>query len=330
MHGISGLLSALADLEPSVPSESLSAELRAERERIGWRGDRLLEDLAALGRRAAAEGLALVPLKGSYLAPERYRDLSLRPAADIDLLARDDEFDAWSRLLLDEGYERQAESADVSVFSKRSFRSPDGFAEHPDNPRPVELHRRLRFRLLGRVHDFTGLYLGETREARSVDGIAALFPGERALALHLLVHAGPALVGRGLRLLQLHDFSVLSLDAACGELAVERLGEAAWGLSALLVRAWPGLLPEAFLSAFENAAPRSTTRRRRWLSRPGLLTGEAERSVLVLAEAGLCKTPSDLARRLVHALPEGSFLDRAYGQRGFSAFARYYADRIRG
>src|SRR5262249_33536047 len=154
-------------------------------------------------------GLPFIPLKGSFLAQQRYGDASLRPAADVDLLAPDDaSYDAWTRLLAADVYELETESARDRVFQRRDTRPPASFAEDADSPRPVELHRRLEVRLLGRSVDVTEPYV-RGLSGGSLLGEPALLPSDGALALHLLVHAGPALVGRGVRLVQLHDFTRL-------------------------------------------------------------------------------------------------------------------------
>ena len=308
IHGISGLLDSLADAR--VPA-TVAEAWRADRARVGARAARFRDDLDRLRRRASEAGLAFHPLKGALLAFGKYPDPSLRPAADIDLLAEEPDFEAWSRILVEEGYFAQTESPDVRVFFRTDFRTPDSFEEHPDNPRPVELHRRVAYRLLGRRVDLTERYLTDPDR-------------DRALFLHLLVHAGPALVGRGLRLVQFEDFRHVSADADSARSAVALLHDAAWGISALIERTLPGTFTAAYLDAL---APPSARRQRLWLARPGLVTGEAEREVLFLAEARLCRTPRELLSRCVDAFPETSFLDRAYGASPLRLL-RYYRDRF--
>jgi hypothetical protein len=60
------------------------------------------------------------------------------------------------------------------------------------------------------------------------------------------------------------------------------------------------------------------------------MTGEAEKTVLVLAEARLCKGPRELAARALQALPDRTFLDRAYGAGAALPLrlVRYYRDRL--
>jgi hypothetical protein len=331
IHGICGLLAELTDARPDAVPEELAIAWREDRARAAERAARLAEDLARLGERARRSGLAFVPLKGAVLAFSRGRDPSLRPCADLDLLASGADFDAWTRVLLEMGYVLETEGAKDSVFQNPKTRPPSSFAEDPDAPRPVELHRRIETRLLGRVHDPTESYLASLTDGTLL-GVPARLPSDDALFLHLFLHASPDLVGRGLRLVQYDDFTHLKPTNAFVDAAIALLDEASWGIAALLTRTRPDAVPAALLGGFERAAP-PARRRRAWLSRPGLLTGEAEKTVLVLAEARLCRRPGELAARARQALPDRAFLDRAYGA-GVSLplrlarYYRYYRDRL--
>ena len=334
IHGVGGLLSRLAEGERDALAPEEAAALASARERARARGERLAQDLAHLGVLAERAGLRLVPLKGAYLSSERYRDPSLRPCADIDLLAAGDLCDAWGRLLEKDGYAYLEESL---TYKNRAYARPhekptgSGYLEDTDNPRPVDLHPRIAERFLGGVVDITDAYTGDLHDG-TVAGVPARVPGARALALHLFAHAAPTAVGRGVRLLQIHDLTFLPDDAAVGDALVESLGEAAWGLGALFSRAVPGCLGPRVLAALERAAP-PRRRRAAWLARPGLLTGEHESSVLVLAELRLCPSLVARAGRLLRAAPDASYLASAYGAQGPLGYLRalpaYYRDRFR-
>lgn len=325
IHGVSGLLASLLDSERE--EGPLVRGLRQDREALRARGERLRADLFELGRSGARVGLPFVPLKGTYLFAARYEEPAHRPMADLDLLALPGSFEAWTRVLADLGYDLVTKGFKDWVFERPGSRTPTDFAEHQDNPRPVELHFGLPVRLLGRTADVTSRYrsgLGET----TLLGVPALVPGDDLLALHLLVHAGPALVGRGARLIQLVDFSKLRVTREAPALFRDVLGrEVAWGLTRLLDRPFPGALPPELLSDLSEGEP-PASRRRLWESRPGLLTGEEERRTLVLAELPLCDSIASRLGRVKDSLPEGSFLTRAYGRRGLASFVRYYRDRV--
>lgn len=329
VHGISGLLARLSERSPARLGESLHAALAAERAAIGERGARLAEDVAALGRRAERAGLPFAPLKGAVLAPTRYRDLSLRPAADVDLLAPDGTFEAWRRALSEAGYREAGRTLKHATFVRDGGRVPDGFGEHPDNPRPVDLHDAIREPMLGRIVDVTEAVTARLT-AGTLHGVPALLPDDDALLIHLLLHAGPHAIGRGVRLVQLADLGLLRTGRESPRAAGGALGEIAWGVAQLAARSLPGCLPAPFLEGLSSHAP-SDARRHAWLSRPGLLTGEAEETWLLWAEMPLCATPRDALRRVAAALPERVALAELYGA-GLpypAALARYVWDRIR-
>lgn len=328
VHGVAGLLARLGQRDGHLPA-ALLRELVSERERIRERSEALSSDLRAIAGAASEAGLPLVPLKGAVLGPLRYGDPSLRPAADLDLLAEERDLHRWERLLAGLGYESVAATPRDAVFRRPGERVPSGFEERPDNPRPVELHRHVGVRLLGRAVDPTPAYRSRLR-AGELPGIGgALLPDDDALLLHLLVHLAPAAVGRGARLLQLHDLSLLSPSPRAASLLLDVLGEAAWGLSNLVDRSFPGALPQELVSALASSRP-PERRARAWLSRPGLRTGAEERRLLVLAELPLCATWGERVSRVRDAVPAGALLDRTYGGAPgrLRRLGRYAADRL--
>jgi hypothetical protein len=133
------------------------------------------------------------------------------------------------------------------------------------------------------------------------------------------------------RLVQLHDLTFLPDDAALGVELARVFGEAAWGLAALFVRSLPGCLGPHLLEALERAAP-PPRRRAAWLERPGLMTGGEEGRVLLFAELRLCTSVAARAGRLLHAVPDASYIASAYGAHGPLGYLRalpaYYRDRF--
>lgn len=330
-HGISGLLSRLAaDSIPKLAPE-VSEALHQDREATRQRARRLAEDLRALARRAEKSGLPLIPLKGAILGPLKYHDPSLRPSSDIDLLATGKDFDAWSRVLLEEGYVGTGETFKHRIFEKPAERMIDGFGEHPENPRPVELHPALRERILGRELDVTEPYVLSLR-AESAQGIEMLVPSDDALLLHLLLHLSPAALGRGARLIQLYDFALLEPSAQAAGLVAQHLDEIGWASWHLAHREFPPALPEHLIGGLSRSAP-SGSRRNRFLARPGLLTGEHDLDVLFRVDLGLCRSPSDAFRRCLETLPEKVTLESRFGKvdsvpRHAWALVRYAIDRL--
>ncbi len=334
VHGVSGLLARLGTSRTPIPKglpDGTLEELQHERQRIKTRGERLQEDFYKLGNRASRSGLPLIPLKGTYLTPERYRDLSLRPSADIDLLTPPHFVADWSRLLLEEGYILETQSEKDRVFTRPGARvAGQGYEENEDNPRPVELHHAIRQRLLGRTVDITELYT-EGLVDGNVLGLSARIPMDDALAVHLLHHAAPAAIGRGLRLIQIYDFRTISPGIIGAVLASSAMGSAAWGVASLLERSLPGVLPALFREGLRaiSAIARDSKRQAAWQRRPGLMTGREERTILALAELPLCEGPAAILGRLRAAIPPRTVLNRLYGQGGASSLLQYVRERIR-
>jgi hypothetical protein len=232
-------------------------------------------------------------------------------------------------LLETSGYSLESESFKERVYVRRGGQlAGSGYLEDPEGPRPVEVHPVLHERFLGRVIDITEAFTHGLRVG-AVAGVPARIPGPAALALHLFAHAAPAAVGRGLRLIQLYDLRFLPDDAEIADALISFFGPAAWGLGALFSRSLPGCLPPGLLSSLERAAP-SGRRRRAWLARPGLMTGDEEKTILVLHELGLCESPAAVLRRVRDAFPERSVLRNLYGLESgpLVAFGRYYRDRF--
>lgn len=98
---VSGLLHKhLGEYDPpgAAPRSARDA-LAPIRRRESLRGLKKYAQLARLADATAAEGIDLILLKGAYLARWVYRDLSLRPFNDFDLLARQSDAPALTALV---------------------------------------------------------------------------------------------------------------------------------------------------------------------------------------------------------------------------------------
>ena len=158
----------------------------------------------------AANNLPVMPLKGSILAAEFYKDPALRPMADLDLLIKPADQDNAEMLLDSLNYERTlVHWKHIELCKADNHQVVSKLCEHPDNPRKVELHLYCRESFGGPEVDLT-----ETMWANSAKGILlgrpAILPRPEALWLHSLVHCTYHLwQGRG-RLISLVDLAKLS------------------------------------------------------------------------------------------------------------------------
>jgi hypothetical protein len=115
------------------------------------RVQRLQNDLATILRVACRSGIRIMPLKGSLLSVQWYSKPALRPMADIDLLIPPEDELAMVQMLESLDYRIQPTVAQRPVV--RKFLPVDGHriapiaGEHPENPRPVEVHIRLKYGL---------------------------------------------------------------------------------------------------------------------------------------------------------------------------------------
>lgn len=168
----------------------LAAEYAMNEERVR----RLHQDLAAILRDANQAGIAVMPLKGGLLSARYYAAPALRPMADLDLLIQPEDEPALTALLEKRGYQYVYER--IGNEHHRKFAGPGGHAvispqsEHPDNPRPVEVHTELTRALWGRFasYDLTAFIWAESSEIELL-GERAWSPAPDRLLTYLAAHA---------------------------------------------------------------------------------------------------------------------------------------------
>ena len=167
-------------------------------------------ELAAILALFAAHGLPAMPLKGSVLTAKYYEDAALRPMADLDILIRPQDFSHAARLLIELGYAQEVVHWKHTEFVKPDNRQAVTFeAEHPDNPRKVEIHCYCRESFGGPGVDLTDV-MWKYADEGTLLGQRAIIPRPEALWLHLLVHhTYHAWQGKA-RLIQLIDLVTLS------------------------------------------------------------------------------------------------------------------------
>lgn len=202
-HGLAALIDGR--LGAGAPA-SIAAGLAAAAARSRARHLRLEADIARIESAFMEAGLAFLPLKGSALIDRCYALPDCRPRADIDVLLPEPDRPLAERSMRGLGYSLLARSWKHRIWIQPSnVRVLDLRGEHPDNPRPVEMHPRAVEAFRGIELDLSGAILRQPE---------ALAP----LAAHLCAHLTVDLLGRRLRLIQLVDLHRL----------LPRLSESDW------------------------------------------------------------------------------------------------------
>jgi hypothetical protein len=146
----------------------------------------LMADLGKILRAVQAGAIPLIPLKGAYLAEAVYRDIALRPMADLDLLVKPADLPRAIETLRGLGYESDQPFDPVA--------QQDGFQDMPPMRRPggamVELHWTLVTPLCdARIdeHELAGLW--ERSLPATIAGAPSRALAAEDLLLHLCMHA---------------------------------------------------------------------------------------------------------------------------------------------
>jgi hypothetical protein len=196
-------------------------------------------------------------LKGSALIGGYYADPALRPMADLDLLVKPDNLTGLAAVLDSLGYRQiSAESEQAAErhlrFDRPGSRIQSVEFEHPDNPRPVEVHTDLRVPLWGDVAGRPAdLDFWANAVELNVFGEKGWAPDSEALLLTLAFHhLQHLMVGTGRALQWLDLCQVLRAPPSL------QLGFADWLYPALRLtaRCFPETLEKLDFSGLRNSA----------------------------------------------------------------------------
>ncbi|BCS31751.1 hypothetical protein TBR22_A09550 [Luteitalea sp. TBR-22] len=297
-QGVAGHLQPLLGQATGVWTAATLDALELEATRIAQRSTRLRSDLGAIAHAAAAEDLSWSPLKGTWLRLAADAHPERRPSADIDLLVDPDDAARWDALLRSLGYA----CIDVdrhAMYMPAGAGPADAAGDHPDHPRPVEVHTRISEVVFGVARDVTTAYRQGLQPSR-VDGLSLRAPSAGALALHLVLHGAAAMVSRGLRVSQLLDLRHLGADDSTRASLRAHLPVEAWAVATLAERDVPGLVSPSLLVALADVAPPARLQRA-IRSRPGVMEGDALRWRTAVGEWRLAGT-RHVVRRLREAV----------------------------
>lgn len=202
VHGVGPRISPLLSTADWVPQKARSWFEREEelnRRRI----EALLREGAAILHEAGKRSISVLPLKGLALAA--YVPCRHRPMADIDVLVQSDHAPELDRLLRERGYSKAVSKAKHDEYLAADSRTVVCEEhEHPDNPCPVEVHRRCGESFARTVIDLSQLHWSLTDQAMISD-VEVMMPKPEPLWVHLLIHTAWSWWFGGGRLVQLLD-----------------------------------------------------------------------------------------------------------------------------
>ncbi len=162
-------------------AEVLFAQLRERAHLSTYRSLALRAELVRVLKVFRAEGIAVIPLKGPYMADRYYAQPSLREFGDLDLLVDEADRDRAWQLLLENGYHSPYQNHDLEHRYHVVFK-------HKQTDEMVELHWRIAGPQFGPYYRGGFLWDGATeRVYRS--GLAVLEPRVEANLLYLAIHA---------------------------------------------------------------------------------------------------------------------------------------------
>jgi hypothetical protein len=233
----------------------------------------LLREFAGALRELTAAGVPVIVLKGAALAEAVYRDLSLRPMVDVDVLIRHDDVATAARVLGGLGYTPLRDETHPGALAEHenemAFHKREGF------PACIDVHWTLFDSPFHQAHVAMD-WFWETAQPLRLAEMPTLMLGPEALLVHLCGHL--ALHHAATGLLWWHDIIEVLLARAAELdwpelLARTRAYELVLPVRAVLTRAqaeWGVPLP-AHATAALMALPSSSAEERVFtrLSRPG-------------------------------------------------------------
>ncbi len=245
----------LTELPPNF-REALARQYQLNRARVM----RMLDEWQQVLRALETTHVQLIPLKGIVLLENFYDDGAKRPLTDLDFLIRP-ENSAETRAGLESlGYIVEDHASKLN-FVRADNRLPICMdAEHPDNPRRVEVHTRLEDEFRGSTIDWTEQAWTSSRAAthsaitRELD-ISVLWA-------HLLSHTSRDFLACRGRLVQLHDLALVArtiTSRGCWSSAIAPRGAASarffYPALALMRRYFGNVIPTTYLDQIAALTP---------------------------------------------------------------------------
>ncbi len=210
VHGIGPLLGTRVEKEGLSISDEvddfLSRQVAHNRDRL----ELLYSDLERLLAAFERAGIEAIALKGSAMLLGRRDEIAWRPMADIDLLVRHANQQEVNLAYAHAGYCLPINfSTGLSgltwkhlhyQYCEHEWPAVDDPGEHRDHPRDIESHPRVVEMMRGIRWDLTGWIANNLTK---IDNHS--IPDDRAMTLHLAVHASMSALDSRLRMIQIVD-----------------------------------------------------------------------------------------------------------------------------
>jgi len=126
-------------------------------------------------------------LKGAHLLTRYYRDLSLRPTRDIDILVKPNDIEKLISILIESGYKFE------ESFNKQYFKSNSQYGydippiSDPDGSR-IEVHHRIESKVQNQKCKFS-LEFFKNKKNYKLSSLDTYFLCDEDLIMHLIYHA---------------------------------------------------------------------------------------------------------------------------------------------
>ena len=262
LHGVTPLMASTLRW-PGPPDWKSFAD--QQRRHTLLRHQRIEALLARIDEASRRAGIAAVPLKGAALHALGLYHAGQRPMADIDLLVREGDAVPMLRVLESLGYRGTSATRRHRILQPQkpagesSLQVEPAFGEHALAPIKIELHSRICEQLPVLAVDVSECIFPRAPRA-GLNG----YPSDVALLMHLVLHAAGNMVPRGLRLIHLHDISLVAArmgEADWAEFLRSRVvGRPLWWAVPpleLASRYYPRTIPHQVLTALRPECPRA-------------------------------------------------------------------------
>jgi len=124
------------------------------------------------------EGISVILLKGAHLAECVYGNPALRPMADLDILAKKDDFSRIDQLLIEQGYGASKQDVGFSLLHLPVYTKANAIS--------IEVHSNISAPPVSMRFDVAELW--ERAQVETIQGVEVLTLCADDLLLHLCVH----------------------------------------------------------------------------------------------------------------------------------------------